>query len=511
MIISKAGAAALASFGAIAIAPSPAFAAEQKQPGVFLQCDGRIGHVSGGERFMRLLLVTATAGISEAGMSRDDAEKRAKGVAGVAACDQALASEGDGYRRIQLALARPLHFGEDKKWEDAAVAAQAVPQQLGARAADWGLSKSATSTAHYLQAVYLIRAGRVAEAEAAAWDGVREAGLDVVTLQRMSKFAWLSRTISPEKRAALMTMQRYLPDTSLRVATAFGEAGDFAAASSTVRGLDSIIQAFAKEPKPITGTHALLAGYSAMNGDIETAKAEYAIAKTAFEKDRAEGDAASKPTEFARNEELLAFAEAAMATASGDSAQAAKLLAARGAWPNIAAGVVARLVGRIAPEIPERDRQGVVAKGEEALWKEALEARIAVLTNSEKDDSLWAVTGLLAQDVNYQKLAKQAESGSSAKPKWLLKPGKEPRNFDIISTSFNVQGWEAGEGILYHAALIAKARGKQGFVLFPDRKKIEIVGLRFVNLGELGIPASSIVMADEVIAALSPYIRVVQP
>src|SRR5438445_12267925 len=100
MTKTKVGAAALAMAAACAAA-SPAHA-DEKVPAAFLQCDGRVGHVSDGARFARLLLVTATAGISEAAMSRDNADKRAKGAAGVAACDQAIASEGAASRQGQL-------------------------------------------------------------------------------------------------------------------------------------------------------------------------------------------------------------------------------------------------------------------------------------------------------------------------------------------------------------------------------------------------------------------------
>ena len=509
MKLLKPGAAALATVAALFVAASPA-QAQQGQQGkptsVFIQCDGRTGHVDGGERFLRLLLVSATAGLSETGMSRDDSSKRARGAAGVAACDQALASERDAYRRVQLGLARSLHFGEDKRWGEAAAAAHAVSQQLGDKAGDWGLAKSATSAARYLEALYLVRAGKIEAGEAAAWDGVRIGGLDVITMQRMARYTGLSRTISPQKRAALLIMQRYLPDSSIRVANAFAEGGDYAAAAASIRGLDSIIRAFAKEPTALTGIHSQLATYAAMSGDLATARSEYATARTALEKDRAEGDAASRPTDFARDEEELAFAEAAIAAAAGDPAQAARLLAARGSWPNSPPGLVARLVGRVAPLVPDKERLGIVAKGEEVLWREALDARLAVLNRTDGDPKLWGVTGLLAQDVGYQRLARNAATGSSARPKWLMKPGKEPRTFDLIAAGVNAQGWEAGEGILYHAALIARARGKQGFVLFPKRTNIDIVGLRFVNAGEFGIPAGSMVMADEVINELSPHL-----
>jgi hypothetical protein len=508
MTLLKQGAAALASVAALFAATSPAQAqqGQAKPASAFIQCDGRTGHVDGGERFLRLLLVSATAGLSETGMSRDDASKRARGAAGVAACDQALASEGDAYRRVQLALARALHFAEDKKWEEAAAAAHAVPQQLGDKAGDWGLAKGATSTARYLEALFLIRAGKVDAGEAAAWDGIRTGGIDVITMQRMARYTGLSRTISPEKRAALLLMQRYLPDTSIRVANTFAEGGDYASAAASIRGLDSIIRAFAKEPAALSGIHSQLATYAAMSGDLATARSEYTIAKDALERDRSEGDAASRPTDFARDEEELAFAEAAIAAAAGDSAQAARLLAARGSWPNSPPGLVARLVGRVAPVVPEKDRMGVVAKGEDTLWREALDARLAVLNRTDADPRLWGVTALLTQDIGYQRLARNAATGSSAKPKWLVRPGKEPRTFDLIAAGVNAQGWEAGEGILYHAALIARARGKQGFILFPKRTNIDIVGLRFVNAGEFGIPAGSMVMADEVINALSPHL-----
>jgi hypothetical protein len=501
------GAAALALIATSTLCAAPALADASKQPSAFIQCDGRTGHVSGGESFMRLLLVTATAGISEAGMSRDDASKRVKGAGGVALCDQAIATEGDAYRRIQLGIAKSLHYAEDKKWEEAAAAARAAPS-LNTKT-DWGLEKSSIGTARYLEALFLIRAGKIAQAETVAWDGVQATGLDVITLQRMGRFIGLSRTMTPEKRAALEKMRRYYPDSSMRVSSAFADAGDYAAAADSIRGMEASVDAFLKEPVLASGAHSLLATYAAMSGDVPAATTQLKIAKTSLDKDRSEGDAASDPSSFAAREDAVAFAEAAIAQASGNSVEAAKLLAARGSWPAIPAGLVARLVGKVAPQVPEKDRTGIVAKGEDALWKEALDARLAVLRNSDKDAGLWSMTGMFAQDVNYQRLAGQALTGTTAKPKWLVK-AKEPRNFDVISSGLNARGWESGEGVLYHAALIAQQRGKQGFVLLPKRSMIDIITVRFVNPGELGIPSGSIIMANEVIAALSPHIQQVR-
>ena len=137
---------ALASAGVV-LAVSPSVAAAQakagKQPSVFIQCDGRVGHVGAGETLGRLLLLTATAGLSEAAMASDKENGRVAGVGGAAACDAALQSEGDGFRRAQLGLAKALHLGEAGQYDAAAAAARAVPSLITTQAGDWSLMRSA--------------------------------------------------------------------------------------------------------------------------------------------------------------------------------------------------------------------------------------------------------------------------------------------------------------------------------------------------------------------------------
>jgi len=504
----KWGAAALAVAAAVSTA-SPAFAADESDsPGsVFVQCDGRVGHVSDGARLMRVLLVTATAGISETAMSRDNADKRAKGAAGVAACDAAIASERDAYRRVQLGFAKALHLAEDKKWVEAAAAARAAPALSTKN--DWALTKSATSTARYLEALFLVRAGKIGCAEAAAWDGSNVAGLDVMTMQRMIKFAKLSRTLSPEKKAALLRSARYYPVSVVEAANALAVAGDYDAAITAIQGLSATIDAMVDKPVPATGVHAAIATYSAMKGDAANAHKELQLAHQGLDEMRAKGDPASDPTTFERAETWVAFAEAATSNADGNAAEAAERLGARGTWVSIAPELVARVVGDVAAKLPENQRKGVVSKGADAVWDEAVKAQVAAMSNTDNDDKLWGVTALFEQDEAYRRLASRAATGSSAKPKWLLKPNKKnPAKFEILATLNPAAGWEDGEALLYHAALIARARGKQGFIVLPTRKELDVLGLKFLNAGEEGIPAPSMIMADEVIAQLSPHFPV---
>lgn len=493
----------------LATAPALAASTQDDAKSIFLRCDGRTGHVSGGETFLRLLLITATAGLSEDAMSKDNADKRAKGVAGANACDQALAVEKDSYRRVQLALAKSIHLGEDSRWAEAAAAAATVPALIGQKAGDWGLAKSARSTASYLEGLYRIRAGDVAQGEEAAWSGARQAGMDVLALQRAMRFIGLSRRLSDNQRAVLDSALRYYPDSTGLIARTYAEAGDYATAATTLRGALSSFNLFLDKPIDMSGTRAQLATLAALDGNLAGAKSELATAKQVLATERAEGDSASDPSNFAMREELIAFAEAAIVAAEGDSLAAARLLAARGSWPAVAPGVVAALVDRIAPAIPAEQRQGVVAKGGDAIWAEAHDARLALLKKTEGDEKLWGVTGVLQQAVNYQRLAKPALTGS-AKPRWLIKPDKKSkRSYDILALTPGGQ-WEGGEALFYHAALIAKARGKRGFVVMPLRKNIDIMSVRFGDPSELGVPETSMVAADDVIAALAPRIAVAE-
>ena len=505
-IYRRAGLLALALSSAHPALAAAAPAKDEKAPSVFLQCDGRTGHVSAGESFLRLALVTATAGLSEAGMASDNASKRAKGAAGVAACDAAVAKEGDNFRRTQLALARSLHFAEDKQWVEAAAAARAAPATLDGKSNDWALNRSAVSAARYLEALFLVRANKIAEAETAAWDAINGSPYNVMSALRAMRFVGLSRELTPAKRSALEAAQRVYADMGMLIADEYAAGGDYAAAMRSLQSLDLNLKAVAKEPSDWALLQSTMATYAALGGDVARAKAEFAKADAALKLERGKGAAARNPTAFARSEEALAFAEASIAQAEGQSSKAAEMLAGRGSWVTVDPGLLAALVGKVAAAVPAAERKGVVAKGEAAIWTEARDARIAVLSDDKSDASLWTATRLLALDVNYQRMAGQVLTGSTAKPKWLMKP-RADQKYDFLTTIGRFGGLEASEGLLYHAALIAKARGKEGFVVLPPRSRPDALGVRFLNAGEGGQPRETMVLADQVIAEYAPRIR----
>jgi len=494
---------------AMAAGPTPAQAAAKDSKGAshFLQCDGRTGHVGAGESFMRLLLVTATAGISEAGMASDDAGKRLKGADGAAACAQAIASEGDNYRRVQLALARAIHLGEDKNWAAAVEAARAVPGVIAPDSTDWALAKSAKATARLLEATLLAQQGRHAEAEEALVAAGEAGEMEVTNLQRAVRLMGFDRTMTPRKKAVLDRAFRVMPSEGLVIASHFAEAGDYASAVATIDALTQVFDLFAKEPGKTASFESQAGLFLAMGGDVAGARARLAVARAEAAKDAADGSAQKYAVAAAKADEAIAATEVALAIADKRDADARRLFAARERWALIPQGVAATLAGRVAAVTPAAERTGLLAKGDAGLWAETREARAKLLAEEAAEKMQWALTNRLTVDRRYTELSSQVWSATK-KPKLLLK-GKPGDRIEILSIMTRAYGAQAGEALMLHAALIARTRGKQGFVVVPVRDRVDLMGVRFASASETGVPAGALVSADEVIASLGP--RIPQP
>lgn len=498
---------ALALAGASMLTPIAASAADKssKQPSVFLQCDGRTGHVSGGETFARLLLLTATAGISEAAMTGDNDRSRAKGEAGVAACNAAIEAEGDAYRRAQLGLARSIHWAEQEKWDEAIRAARDVPQLLPSNSADWALSRTTETAAANLEAQWLVRAGKLAEAEEAQSRAVIRAGADALAMQRSAHYLRLTRTMSPAKRSAYEAMLRYSPQFSSVIINGYADAGDYAAARKTMAAYYAVAKSMYKKPPSEAEDLALDGAFAAMAGDAATARPQIEKARAAFAKERAAGTVDGGYA--ATIDEQLSFAEAALAQAEGRVADARRLLGQRSLWGNVAPGMVVDLIERLMPGLPEAERVGIFGGDTKKLWNESVAARVAAVSEEKFTKRAWQSLVELVVDRHYAPMARQVASGSTAKPKWLLKPDKsDPLPFDVLSVDGRFWGPMINEPMMLHAALIAKARGKSGFVILPTRKELGMIGIKFVSPGDAGIGEPIIVDADRVIADLSSHL-----
>jgi len=409
---------------------------------------------------MRLLLVSATAGLSETGMTRDDSSKRAKGAAGVTACDQAIADEKDNFRRVQLGMAKAIHLGEEKNWAFAATTAHSAPALMEKASTDWALKKSAAASASYVEAVMLLRAGKYSEAEAAAMASAEVADLEVSAMQRALRLMRFDRSMSPRKATMLNRIFRYVPSEGALVTSIFAEAGDYKSAVATIDSLDAIFGALLKEHKINAGAEAQAGLYLAMAGDAIGARKRLQIAREKVSRDVADGTAVKYAVSAAAADETIAAAEVAIALAEGRNDDARRLLGARERWSLVAQGVVADLVGRVAAVTAEKDRTGLVAKEEQALWAEARDGRLKLL--NENDNHLWAATYHLTVDQRYAELGSSVWTATK-KSKFLIKSKDTEPRLEVLTTGARGYGIQAGEALLLHAALMAKRAGRTGF------------------------------------------------
>jgi hypothetical protein len=451
---------------------------------------------------MRLLLVTATAGISEGAMANDNVKARLAGNPGAKACETALESEKDAYRRVQLGLAKAIHLGEEKQWDAAVAAARAAPEMITQGSTDKALARTAKAASHYVEAVLLARAGRHAESEAAAIASIEASRFEVVGLQRALRLLGLDRTMSPAKAAAIAHVSRLVPIEAPLAARLHAEAGDYRGAAALLEGLETALDQFLA-PDKRTENAAMLskrAFYVALSGDASAARTLLTAARKEADEDAANGDAAKYPAAVAESDEYIGATEVALALAEQRMADARRLFAARERWALIPAGVTAALTGRIAATVPAAERTGLLAKGEDAVWADAREGRIKLMAG-ENDLRLWLSQAQLQVDARYAG-ATPAVWSVDKKPKMLVK-GKADARVDFLSSGLRVTGIPAGEALLLHAALIAQQRQKPGFIVFPLRGGTDMMGVRFVEPSELGAGSAMFVTANEVISGTS--------
>lgn len=493
--------------------PPPATATPAVPPkpvSAFILCDGRTGHVSGGESFGRLLLLSATAGLSEMATAKDDDTRRLKGTDGAAACDAALALEGDPYRRVQLAFAKALHLAEADKLDDALVAIRAVPAAGGAFASDWGYAHTVQPRVLLVEADLLTRLKRRPEAEATAIRAVQMAPYDVALAYRAARYLVMTDAIGPEKDAALTKMVRLKPELTIIKVSALVDAGRYAEADAEIVALVDLIAPFYTdfEPLPLLANRALVL---ALAGKEPESDAVAAQAKERMTTLASTGFGVNNAAAQAEYSEMLTLRQILRDADSGNARDARLRFRAHGDW------LLTKPAFRIAATV--RLRQGASADeliGPLADTREAMRARLAseqlaaIATEADLNGQYGQIL-VIAHRSEYEHAAVSAWKIGD-KPVYLQKHGdKQLASTDVLDALRKTDGLPAGEAVMLQAALIAKARGFDGFVVKPGRRVVAIMGLRFGRIGTAGVPERLAFSADKVIADLTPDLPVPVP
>ena len=491
------------------VAPPAAPAADQgKQPSHYVRCDGSPNNMSGAETAARLIALSLVVGLLAPPHEAADPSKRYTGAEGVAACDAALASETNEVRRAQLLLGRSIHHIEAKAYDAAIADAQEVRDMHGPTASTLGFRESLVVSACELQATALLRAGKLPEAEHAALVMVDESPWDLDNYVRALKFIGFTARMTPDRRAFLDQYTRLRPDGISERAALRDLAGDFAGSADDLTMLLNAFQSFAApdhEMPKLPATRAALADKYGLAGQMEKARALAAQARTELDAVAGGAEAIARSQEIERTGELLDFFAVIDKMASGNMDAARAAFAARSRWFAPGPSAVALLTERLRAGAKPEQLTGALAMTPESIRQKAIDARIAALTAGKTSDAaLWRAVRSPISSSAYTSLARN--TWRTDKSKYMIKPKTTPTGPGeaIIVTDGN--GVPAGEALLLHAALIAQARGKTGYMFLPSRKRIDVAVIKFGNAGEEGFPADMTVDAAKVIAGLTSAI-----
>ena len=490
-----------------------AAAEEKKRLGsLYMRCDGEPNNMTGGESFARLLGALTLLSIFAPAPESPDPSKRLFGEAGVDACTQLIEgdkAEGNAVRRIPLILGRAVHQIEAKNYE----AALADVELARAEAAAAGLAgnpyfdRSMGLSFSNIEAEARLRLGDAEGANEAALkplENITYSFVPSIVAQDYSEFV---RTLTPAAEGKLAANARMMPLLLEEYADKLEEVGRFSDAAAKREGLITMLEGLEME-QTYSIYYARAALSHALAGQWDEAAARAEFARSNMAQRRADGvpeDDAAKVVEVLDIYSIFKTAN------DGDLAAARRLFSGRSEWVAPSFGAVREADRLLREGAEEAELVGPLATTPEEMWQGRYDDLLAVKLQKDTDNKT------LFQYI--QPYAKVDEFEGRSKDTWRVEKSK------MMSKEVDKAGqwrifaagnlYTAIDSIMLHAALQAKARGKDGFTMFvilPKRPtgyyyQLYSVGYaRFVNEGEEGVDAALFIPAQDVIDELSPVI-----
>jgi hypothetical protein len=491
--------------------PPPVFVpmpeSKGKQPSNYLRCDGLPDNMSAGETAARLISLSLVVGLLAPPHESADISKRYVGAEGVTACDAALAAESDEMRRAQLILARAIHHIEMKGYDAAIADTREVRAMNGPVASSVGFRQSLALSALELEAAALLRQRKTDAAEQTVIAMAGESPWDLDNFQHALRYIGVSPALPPEKRAFVDAYARLRTDGIVARAAARRWNGDFAGAAQDLETFEALLLSVLRDEgdRRAPALTSNIAVDYALAGRMDQARALGAEARKQVDELSAGPEAMTRSTEIGQAAETLDFLNVIEKLANGQADAARAAFAARSRWLQPGAAAVAMLTERLRAGARPEQLTGALAMEPDSIRKTSFDVRYAAMTEGKN------VTGLLWAAIR-NPITGSAYSGL-ARNTWRIEKSK----YLTASGNANLRGWEAivvtngygapaGEALLLHAALIAKSRGKAGFMIAPTRKRLDVALVKFGNPGDAGLPADLLIDAQAVTDGLAPVI-----
>ncbi|HKD48771.1 MAG TPA: hypothetical protein VKB67_13880 [Rhizomicrobium sp.] len=482
-------------------------------PSAYLRCDGNPAHRSAGELLGRVLLLTATLGLAGRGEVQD-VSKLAYGIDGVNACDAALLGESDPIRKVQLMLARSIHHVEAKDYPAALEDARTAPSLAGDAANDIGFQHSLLVSSLELQAASLVREGNFSEAEGMALRMANTSPYDVIAQIRAIPYAQLTAELTPEKQAYLDRLVKIFPEALGIRAMAYQWAGKYPEAAADYANIVDLRIGFSPDnnaPPPSPDVLALRSVMLALGGKIAESTDVAAETSAMVRVITASGKAGLMQSSIEVAEQALDFQAIVVELTAGHDSAARTKFAARSHWLVPATPAVADLAARLRQDAPAGDLIGPLATNPAAMRTDGLVANAGALTAaSNADVSLYTAIRPPMNAATYNSWTDDVWDTKSsiflhqrtANDNYIGELMVVPRTPGFFKPP-HVITIAAGDALLMHSALMAQTRGDKGFELFPGRRQLDALLIRFGNPGDPGMPPAATFDAATVIADLS--------
>lgn len=501
------GAAALALAAPLAHAATP--------PSSHVRCDGRPDNMTDGELAARLVAISLVVGLLMGSPEGVDYSKREKAEAGIKACDAAIdgdpvakkGAETNVERKAELVLARAVHRIEAKQADAAIADARGLDAVAGALAATPAYARSLGLSAMEVEAGALLSLGKQEEAARIGLKMAAASPYDVYNLLRAGYYILPDQTLDEAKRAWLDAAVRMRPEALMTRIQHRDWAGDYLGASADMAAFTAMFDAVAEKSTVPPGFAALDAVRHLMAGDVDKAKLLAAQAREALPAYAASVEGVRNSDRLTSAAELIDFYDIVLKLHEGRVAEARAGFAARSRWGAVPVPIVADLLGRLRKGASPAELTGPLAATPEELRADARAGWLKLMTEEPKStERLFGAVRGPVKPGSYTAAARNV--WRTDKSRYLIARKLDGSAYEGVVVT-GVGGSAAGEALLLHCALVAKARGKTGFALAPIRKRVDSALVAFGNPGDRGVPAAVFIDADAVIAALSP--RIPQP
>lgn len=482
--------------------PAPAV----KEGSAYVQCDGDPNNMSDGEAAARLVGAVTLLALFAKPPEAADASKRKFGEAGVTACTgliEGAAREGSPARRMPLILARALHRIEARQYE-AAIADLKVARDEAQAAGfmnDPFYVRSQARSFDEIEAAALLRLGRFGDARDASLRSAAAQPRTLVPLLTIPGFNEFVREPSPGEIEYLMRIARADASLGSYAARRMEELGLFAQAAE----LREAVLDFDVSGTPDLKSSQLIAETAVINmlaGNTERAVKLAAEARANFDKRVADGKPESSAAAFVEVMDLYTVLE----TARTDIKAARRLFAARSQWVSASFGAVVEANRRLRAGATADELIGGLAGDPDAMWKKRADARMAQMLEQDKNNR--ALFGLIETPVRASVTQPVAKTvWRLDKDRMVLKLKADPKRtsklefMSLYGQSINT----ATQAYMMHAALLARARGHQGFVIsIILRENLVFAQFMTGSSGSPGMAAAIFNDAAPVIAELTP-------